>query len=205
MRLKVSHRRICPAPSQLCDDLRSKLNNIDWASEQYNRFEPSLTAGKLLEMPYRISTQNILDPVDPITVSIQCLVDWMLTRPRLVDFEPVRGEIATLNPSAELDLHRDRRWFHANSRRMHIPLITNENCVHVGVINEQAETYHMDVDYLYELNNIDLHKASNAGTVPRIHLIVDFMPAGFLEERKVSGVKIHARVKPGIWPEWIDK
>jgi hypothetical protein len=156
-------------------------------------------------MPYRISTHNILDPTDPIAESVQQLVDWMLARPRLSGFEPVRGEIATLNPGAKLDLHRDRRWFHANSRRMHIPLITNENCVHVGVINEQAETYHMDVDYLYELNNIDPHRASNAGTVPRIHLIVDFMPAGFLEEKAKAGVKIHARVKPGIWPEWIDK
>lgn len=210
MRLyKKLYKLIGPAPNKLCNDVRIELSNIDWADKKYSRFEKTLQNGKLIEMPYKLSHSNVLSKDDQLAQITQILVNWINLQDGLDAFEPVRGEIASLLPGVELGAHKDRRWFHANARRMHIPLITNDNAWHSGYILkwgegiELAEKYHMPIDTLYELNNVDWHQAGNHGDAPRVHLIVDFMPKGFLAKRMDEGKLPSERAPINVFAEWI--
>jgi len=79
-----------------------------------------LYTGKVAEMPYAITEWHVMAETDPMAIAAQALIDWMNTQDELERFEPVRAEIATLNPGVRLHVHRDRCWFHANARRMHV-------------------------------------------------------------------------------------
>jgi Aspartyl/Asparaginyl beta-hydroxylase len=205
MMLNVTHKQICRAPSQLCDDVRSFLASTNWKDGRYNRTEKTLKAGYVIEMPYAIKAFYQMTPEDePLRVAAQALVDWINTQDGLEGFEPVRGEIASLVPGARLEVHYDMCWFHNNSRRLHIPLITNENCWHYSQRQgELASVYHMDQDCLYELNNRIDHTAANEGKIPRVHLIVDFMPRGFLDKRLAEGVDVIQHVDQDVPCEWL--
>jgi hypothetical protein len=206
---KKLYKLLGPAPKKLCNDLRFELSRINWDDKKYKRFEQALTAGRLIEMPYQLSSINVLTENDPLAHVTQLLINWINLQDNLEGFEPVRGEIATLLPGVKLQAHKDRRWFHTNSRRMHIPLMTNENCWHSGYILkwgegiELSEKYHMPIDTLYELNNVDWHQAGNDGDIPRVHLIVDFMPKGFLAQRITEGKNPTSRVQENMFAEWV--
>ena len=209
MRLRKTYRDLTPAPQDLCDLVRSEILSIDWTQDKYNRTERVLYTGKVTEMPYAITEWHVMSESDPLAQATQRLVDWMNTQDGLERFEPVRAEIATLNPGVRLHVHRDRCWFHANSRRMHVPLVTNDHCWHHGSLMKDnrpvfTEFYRMHQDQLYELNNIDPHSAGNEGELGRTHLIVDFMPRGFLQDRTRLGmIDPKAQVPPGSVAEWI--
>jgi hypothetical protein len=208
MRLRRTHRELNLAPQDLCDAVRKQILAVDWSLDQYNRTERVLYTGKVAEMPYAITEFHVMSQQDPLAQATQLLVDWIGTQDGLERFEPVRAEIATLNPGVRLHVHRDRCWFHANARRMHVPLITNDRCWHHGSLMRQqtsihTEFYRMTADRLYELNNIDPHSAGNEGTQGRTHLIVDFMPRGFLSQRQAEGINPKAQVDNGVVAEWI--
>lgn len=209
MRLRKTHRSLTRAPQDLCDLVRSEVLSIDWTEDKYNRTERVLYTGKVAEMPYAITEWYVMAETDPLARATQALIDWMNTQDGLERFEPVRAEVATLNPGVRLHVHRDRCWFHANARRMHIPLVTNDRCWHHGSLMKDnkplfTEFYRMSADQLYELNNIDPHSAGNNGEQGRTHLIVDFMPRGFLQARTTVGmIDPKKQVPPGTVAEWI--
>jgi hypothetical protein len=209
MRLRKTHRPLSRAPQDLCDNLRKEILAVDWTQDRYNRTERVLYTGKVAEMPYAITEWYVMSESDPMAQATQGLIDWIGTQDGLERFEPVRAEIATLNPDIRLHVHRDRCWFHANARRMHVPLVTNDRCWHHGSLmkdNKPAftEFYRMHADQLYELNNIDPHSAGNDGEQGRTHLIVDFMPRGFLQARTTVGmIDPKKQVPPGTVAEWL--
>jgi hypothetical protein len=91
---------------------------------------------------------------------------------------------------------------------MHIPLKSNLNSWHTGFKDPRdliGETYTMLVDHLYEINNVDPHKGKNDSNEARWHLVVDFMPKGFLEMMIDQDVDPWAETLAGAWPDWIHK
>jgi hypothetical protein len=57
------------------------------------------------------------------------------------------------------------------SRRIHVPIITNENCI----FNVGEESINMKVGEIWEMNNDKLsHSVVNDGDEDRIHLIIDW-------------------------------
>jgi Aspartyl/Asparaginyl beta-hydroxylase len=212
MRLNVSHLLIdAVPPAILCDDLRDKLENYPWTVYPVKKEGDvaQIGYGRACEMPYKLAAmhknKNVLDATDPIAESIQDLVDWMNSQDTLRNFEPIRSCIATLAAGADIRKHRDKKWLHANSRRMHIPLKTNTECWHTGFCSSKPDVYRMETDRFYEINNVDPHLGGNNGIEDRWHLVVDFIPVGFLEQKIAAGVNPIADVKPGTWPEWMDK
>ena len=205
MMLNTTHKLISHAPNHLCDDVRSHLASTNWTEGRYNRSEQTLKAGYVIEMPYAIRAFYQMTPDDePLRVAAQSLIDWINTQDGLEGFEPVRGEIASLVPDARLEVHYDMCWFHNNSRRLHIPLITNKNCWHYSQpAGSLATVYHMQQDQLYELNNRIDHTAANEGTTDRVHLIVDFMPRDFLRKRMAEGADPLALVPKNVPCEWL--
>lgn len=145
---------------------------VNWGDSKFNRREFSLVQGRLCTLPYPIRNEEqqvysseqeqLIQSVNPIIEEVSKYF------PNLVK---VRGEIVNLYPGKQLTLHQDIYWFHKHSRRIHIPLCTNDNC---RQIFEDRE-YHLEVGKVYEINNRILHSAYNQGSEDRVHIILDLM------------------------------
>lgn len=160
---------IDPSITQPAKDLLAIGN---WEGIEYNRKEPPLKDGKLIALPYLI-----YNPVNLLYTSYQ--------RKVVFTFEPVvnevmklfpnyikvRGEIATLLPNTSLTLHYDKQRFHEYSRRIHIPITTNDRCQQIF----EDRIYHLEENAVYEINNRTMHSAANFGTTARTHLILDLL------------------------------
>lgn len=99
------------------------------------------------------------------------------------------ADVSSLPAGASIDLHVDFTLMHALSRRIHIPLMTNEH-VHMGFINSTGgfEKHHLEVGKIYEVNNCIPHAVRNAGDATRWHVLFDVAKkddAHFLEGREV--------------------
>lgn len=144
----------------------------DWDNQKYNRYEETLVEGRLCTLPYAIRREEhrtytedqleIISSVQPIIDEIAKIFPYLIK---------VRGEVVNLLPNRQLDLHIDNYWFHEHSKRIHVPIITNDRCYQIF---EDREV-HLDVGSIYEINNRILHSAYNKGNTARIHLIVDLM------------------------------
>lgn len=84
----------------------------------------------------------------------------------------VRAEIVEMPGSHDIRTHVDGGTFLNIARRIHIPLITNEN-VFFTVFNK---TINMSVGSWYEINNILPHSVKNNSPSKRIHMILDILP-----------------------------
>jgi hypothetical protein len=70
-----------------------------------------------------------------------------------------------------IDRHKDDYVFFKRNNRIHIPLITNENCI----FEVDGEEINMKAGEVWEINNFEKeHSVVNNGNNDRIHLIVDW-------------------------------
>jgi len=158
----------------------------DWNNKKYNRYEETLKEGRLCTLPYTVRREEhrtYSSDQEEIIKSVQPLIGEITKMfPELLK---VRGEVVNLLPGTQLELHIDPFWFHKYSRRIHIPILTNDRCFQVF---EDREV-HLEVGMMYEINNRILHSAYNRGESSRIHLIIDLM-----DKEKVA----EARLNPGL-------
>jgi len=153
----------------------------DWHDQKFNRNEESLKEGRLCTLPYPIRNDEqrnySLDQQKLIEAVMPVVSDVLAFMPT---FTPIRGEVVNLLPGKELTPHIDIYWFHKYSRRIHIPLYTNNLCAQIFEDREQ----HLTVGFAYEINNRIMHSARNSGEQPRIHIILDLLPQERLQEIK---------------------
>ena len=188
MKFDKNYRVIAELPSGLISNAITALDEIQWDDALYNRNETPLKAGRLLELDCKISSKfreqhGYSDLEIELLRSCDALIHWIKSINEFKDYSVARGEFATLMPNSKLGWHIDPRMFHTMSNRLHIPLVTNERCNQLWV----DQTLHMEVGYLYELNNGVLHSAENFGIVSRCHLILDVMPAADLDRISSNG------------------
>ena len=100
----------------------------------------------------------------------------------LPDFEIFYAEINFINPGEKIKPHRDngdglkgKHWFLGSSKRIHVPLITNENCIMFCGGKQQ----HLPVGTVYEFHNNLQHWVENNGATPRAHFVLDLVPKQF--------------------------
>jgi hypothetical protein len=152
--------------------LAEEVGKIDWYSSDYQRLEPALKDGKIIEFPYVVAHSK-LDQNEHRYIT-QDLSKEIVDR--VSELYPncvfVRGEISALLPEIKILPHIDGKWFHEFSHRVHVPLITNARCMNVF----KNEKIHFDTFSIFEINNRVMHHAYNQGTEPRVHLIFDLMP-----------------------------
>lgn len=152
--------------------LTEEVKKIDWISEDFARREPALKDGKIIEFPFTIMHSKLdQNKYSHLTQDLSKeIVD------RISELYPdcvfVRGEISALLPDVKILPHTDGKWFHKFSHRIHVPLITNKDCMNVF----EKEEIHFDTYSIFEINNRVVHHAYNKGTESRVHLIFDLMP-----------------------------
>ena len=171
--------------------------DADWSREEYNRYDNNLTTGKLITLPYIISNVNKNNNSN----ERQELIDAaQLIANEVIRFFPnhtiVRGEIATILPGTCLKMHEDGFWFHKKSKRIHVPIYTNDNCKQII----EQRFYHFNEGTVYELNNRIKHSAINSGETPRTHLILDILSNIEIPENLSNDELLNLFRKPVIRP-----
>jgi len=103
--------------------------------------------------------------------------DYSIMEEELLRIEKTlnKGEICSavltkLPAGKQINLHRDKGEFFDDTIRIHIPIVTNENCIfRVG-----RETRVMRVGEVWEIcNHGKVHGTENKGDTDRIHLMLD--------------------------------
>lgn len=86
--------------------------------------------------------------------------------------KPARAFLARMAPNSEIKRHKDRGNVSAKTHRIHLPIITNSECLFtVG-----DETEHLAAGELWVIDNTDkYHSVVNGGSEFRIHMIVDVL------------------------------
>lgn len=81
-----------------------------------------------------------------------------------------RANLVKLLPESEISPHYDKGDFLGSTRRIHVPITTNEYCTFVV----GGEEKHLPVGEMWEINNTGMeHSVHNRGKTARIHLVVD--------------------------------
>lgn len=158
---------------QFLTDTSLKILSVDWSNDEFNRTEVTLKDGRLCLLPYLISKPEQLVPSQSKSVLINAISPLInLILEKMPDYKIVRGELVNLLPGVSLVPHIDIYWFHRESKRIHIPILTNTN----AVLTFENRPYHLNVGKVYEINNRIIHSGHNNGTTDRVHLILDLMP-----------------------------
>jgi Aspartyl/Asparaginyl beta-hydroxylase len=158
------------------------LERIDWLNSKYDRhkWDPSLLEGRQLMFPCLLSPPNqrqyegdekyLSDVFMDISSNIRDRIfpDWKI----------IRAEVAGLGSDKKVLPHKDIRWFHEHSKRIHVPIVTNDECFNIFEDRE----YHFVEANIYEINNRIVHYARNSGKSLRIHLIMDVISPELYKE-----------------------
>ncbi|MFB0613736.1 tryptophan 7-halogenase [Aurantiacibacter poecillastricola] len=86
-------------------------------------------------------------------------------------WQPVfpKAMLARLLAGQVIDTHRDMGRGNLVTHKIHVPLETSKDALfRIG-----TEEFHLETGRAYEVNNVRLHGASNAGSSDRIHLIFE--------------------------------
>ncbi len=172
MWIPCDYKQLGTIDKSITDPVRELINSINWSSNDYNRYELPLKSGKLIVFPYLIYHANQVSYSDPqrrLLEAFDPVVDEVMKL--FQGYIKVRGEIATLLPNTSLESHFDNQWFHQHCRRIHVPITTNNQCQQIF----EDRIYHLEENKIYEINNRNLHSASNFGTTDRTHLILDLL------------------------------
>jgi hypothetical protein len=165
-------KEITNIPSSVLKNLTNKVKFINWNLPDFDRKEVTLVEGRLCLLPFLISKS------DQLTDTVSRKKIWSAASPiiefikdTMPDEKIIRGEVVNLIPNRSLTPHIDIYWFHRESRRIHIPIITNDQCF----LTFEDRQYHLAVGSIYEMNNRILHSAVNNGLTNRVHVILDVM------------------------------
>lgn len=79
------------------------------------------------------------------------------------EYKLVRTRLMWLEPRTCYSIHRDQ------SVRLHIPLVTNEDCKFI--FPEESEMFYLPVGGAYHVNTNKTHSFCNFSAEPRLHLL----------------------------------
>lgn len=204
MRLEKKCGIITAVPYEILLPIIDICHKINWTNGTYQRPGKELHISmvnqqKFLRFPkFPISnpTKIYTDEQKQLLATTDKLLDWILSLPQFQGYQFIQGQISTLMPNEQTEWHIDHCWFHTHGNRLHIPIITNDGCEHLW---ENQTSYHLEVGYLYELNNRVIHTARNRGNTLRTHIILDVIP----EIHWQSAVK--DKVNPAALDPFINK
>lgn len=165
-------KEITKIPVGVLDNLVNEIKFINWTLPEFDRQEVTLVDSRLCLLPFLISKPNQITETDSrkkIWDASMPLIEFVNTT--ISSGKIIRGEVVNLGPGQSLIPHIDVYWFHRESRRIHIPISTNDQCF----LTFEDRQYHLEVGTVYEINNRVIHSAFNNGSTGRVHVILDIM------------------------------
>lgn len=183
-------------------DLKEKITHIDWADDRLTRGDNLNLIGRSAVIFFDfipstvVNYHQILDKnLEKIKRESQDLVNHILSY--FDGFVPVKGELSCCFPKSSQKLHIDPRIFHRYCKRIHLPLITNND----AYLEIESNRYHLEENKIYEFNNMLNHRSVNHGEEKRIHLILDIIKEDELKKCMAKFGKMFFVRVPGEF-EW---
>jgi hypothetical protein len=120
-------RVLTEIPQIMLDPIIWQCLPANWSHESNSRHEEPLKDGKLIEFGFPIRNKSKEPTEEQYRILGACteLTNWLLFE----GYKWIRGEVATLMPGVKLGWHADPQWFHDKCVRIHVPIITNEDCI----------------------------------------------------------------------------
>lgn len=157
-------------------DLIENIFNIDWQNDMFTRHDDLNLTGRSAVIFFNFTntsfanyTQNLTSKEVEIKLKCMDLINYVLSY--FEDFIAVKGEISCCFPDSSQKFHIDPRIFHRYSKRIHVPLYTNQD----AYLEIEGNRYHLGENKIYEFNNMKKHRSLNLGKENRIHLILDII------------------------------
>jgi hypothetical protein len=154
----------------------SKINESFWyedmsRKEKYQEHTNTDTIPILsvnLDLTYFFLEDQKKHPVlyEPIVALMKDCLDYLQN---LYDGVIHKILLVKLKSNSSIPLHADSGFALQYTRRIHIPIVTNENVF----FTVEDKTVNMKKGYLYEINNLKKHAVDNNSDHDRIHMIVD--------------------------------
>jgi len=157
------------------------LYNHNWFKSQLQRTGPLSGSAVIFHQQYFPVEQNIdkikYDQLDLLlqNKSYKLLEHIMQVFP---NYAILKSEISTCMPGMEQGVHIDPRVFHRFSRRVHVPIATNE----LSFLEINNTRHHLTKYGIYEFNNLKPHRSLNLGNTIRTHIIVDIIDKTWLNK-----------------------
>jgi len=178
VRLPVAARALGPVPAEplvhwLLDQPESRWDADRYRQQAFSVHRHTRTLRAVWTEPAgfpHASTQ-----VHPLWAQVEPLVSPVLAAIAARLPHPCRlanAMFARLDPGGHISMHSDGGAFFATCHRVHVPLRTQPQVMFVV----GGERVQMAVGEAWEIDNTRLHGVTNAGSEPRVHLIVDLCP-----------------------------
>lgn len=94
------------------------------------------------------------------------------------DYTFLKGEIYNCPANTSQDLHVDPKILHRFCRRIHLPILTNDQ----SFLRVEKNLYHLEPYCIYDFNNMVPHGSYNNGKTPRIHFVIDLIEESVLNK-----------------------
>lgn len=159
-------------------DMVDKANSLDWENLKVTKpimtgdIDPvymiilfSMPDKQNLLLPRLVVKPDLLNLFKDDIIKVQSIVDEHFT-----NLEPKRIVINKFFAGREIFEHVDFMYHYENTKRVHIPIITNDKVT----FTFPDCTVHMKEGEVTEFNNNIAHSAVNESEHDRVHLIIDF-------------------------------
>ncbi len=172
-------------PQNLLENFSRELNLIeDWAHSDFDR-AGGITLPKTVYYsygrrpePFQVESEQVLK----IRSAFRPLSDWVETVfPNHVLF---KCDISCALPHSIIPYHYDHCWFNEHASRIHIPIITNDQCFFLS----EDRLNHLPAGSYYEVNNRILHSFWNKSSSNRIHAILDIFDKDIYNKAVTDGI-----------------
>lgn len=171
IKLKEQVSQILRLEDQALREMQREVSNVkdDWT----NVYSDYHTGGwQTLSLWNRSSepTDTVIEDCEPVETSLLQKMPATRAVLRGLGFRYMWVRLAKLQVNAFMHEHRDYQELRNVRRlRLHIPIITNPFS---SIVIDHTRV-HLALGYVWKLNPIHRHAASNFGKEPRIHIIMD--------------------------------
>ena len=182
MKLSQPIIELQPCPTELFQYLKKTFidetdwNNIDLLAKEEAFYDQSFRYEAITkyfnEKSFFFSK---LPPTQETTDKIKPYTDYLMGT-LFPEYALFRCQIVCLKPGQNVYPHTDPRYYHIYGKRIHLPLLINDESFHIHFLPEQ--NYDMQFSKMHEgvitdFDNITPHAAFNYGTTNRVHIICD--------------------------------
>lgn len=175
-------------PSKLILDFAAVATSVNWDLPEFKR-NGDILPSRTVKIPYNRRPEPFQEETDlvcRIRKAVEPISDWVQNQfPEYILF---KGEINYISPNSTIPFHVDYCWFHANTRRIHIPIITQPGSFWL----QHGKATHMPVGMCYEVNNVELHSFCQKSDKGRVHVVIDIMKKDLYEQTVKDGIDVNA-------------
>jgi hypothetical protein len=172
MKLEVPYKVVGSIDVGLTNAIADKIEDSDWLVYDYRKSMGFTDCNSILlrhSSEYSSDTIRDMPLMDKFRYELEAVVKHL---ENFYDFTEQVSFMAKLEPKGKIHRHQDSGEFLERIHRVHIPLITNNDCFYIV---DEVEL-NMQVGTVYEIDNTRIHGVVNNGDDYRIHLVINLYP-----------------------------